>query len=283
MISDRRWLFIIYLLQLIVLMLYSRTGINAQNDHADTPPQAATVMPEVTFAKANQAYASGNYEQAIELYRSLLNQGVITASIYYNLGNAYFKLNDWGRCRCAYERALLLAPRDPDLAHNLALLKSKLPEEDPPTGAITKLANLFTVNELTVTWYLFYLLTCTLATIYAFKRKEILLWLSAGSLFLLLVSGSLWWVKYYGQPGSPAVIIAQQAQLKNGPGNEFTDSIVLHSGSLVYVLNSRRDWTEILALGRVKAWIRSPQLEIIQPTLMGDTHGSTPKKQNTPD
>ena len=39
--------------------------------------------------------------------------------LYFNLGNAYFNLEDYGNARWAYEMALDLSPRDEDIVYNL--------------------------------------------------------------------------------------------------------------------------------------------------------------------
>ncbi len=45
-----------------------------------------------TFVKANTAYESQSYQQAIELYRTLIDHGYSSGPLYYNLGNAELRL-----------------------------------------------------------------------------------------------------------------------------------------------------------------------------------------------
>ena len=44
----------------------------------------------VTKQNADDAYTKGNYQQAIADYKELLKRGT-SASLYYNLGNAYYR------------------------------------------------------------------------------------------------------------------------------------------------------------------------------------------------
>ena len=37
---------------------------------------------------ANAAYARGDFERSIQLYESIIEDGMIAAKLYYNLGNA---------------------------------------------------------------------------------------------------------------------------------------------------------------------------------------------------
>lgn len=214
-----------------------------------------------TFEQANEAYLKGSYARAAQLYRDL---EVRDADLFYNLGNAYYQLQDWGRARAAYERARLLDPRSPDLANNLALLGTHLEDPEPSEGALRKLAYLFTLNELAVLSSLFWFAAAGLAIAGHRRRHELLLWGAAGCVCGLLFFGSLLGLRLSDHRGH-AVIVPAKVILKNGPGREFTDSIPLHAGTRVRVLATDGDWLEVAALERVKGWLRTEEVERIQP------------------
>ncbi|MBI3926598.1 MAG: tetratricopeptide repeat protein [Armatimonadetes bacterium] len=224
---------------------------------------AAPAPAQEDYEKANTAYSKGRFSEAAELYRKLEAEGYRDAELYYNLGNAYFELKDLGRARAGYERARQLAPRDADLAHNLALLRTELRDNEPDPGALVRLAALFTENELVFVSSLFYFLAAGLALAYSRRRNEGFLWGVAAALVCLLFVGGLLLCQKLGQPGRPAVVIPQTVHLKNGPGREFTDSIPLHAGTLVQALRQQGDWREVAALERVKGWIRSEELDVL--------------------
>lgn len=73
-----------------------------------------------TFEEANAKYRAGDYSTAAAGYEQLLASEGPRASVYYNLGNSYLQLKQYGQAILAYERARLLTPRDPDLLANLA-------------------------------------------------------------------------------------------------------------------------------------------------------------------
>ncbi|MEY2547835.1 MAG: hypothetical protein QOD64_417, partial [Verrucomicrobiota bacterium] len=58
------------------------------------------------FAKANQAYAEGRYEEAANGYESLVSSGGRHPNLFYDLGNAKYRLGDFGQAILNYERAL---------------------------------------------------------------------------------------------------------------------------------------------------------------------------------
>lgn len=72
------------------------------------------------FDEANKKFSVGDYAAAAAAYENLLSREGPRASVYYNLGNSYQQLKQYGPAILAYERARLLAPRDPDLLANLA-------------------------------------------------------------------------------------------------------------------------------------------------------------------
>src|SRR5438874_1991601 len=60
------------------------------------------------FTKANQEYAQGNFAEAISGYEALVGAGQWSANLFYDLGNAYFRVGDFGHAVLNYERALAI-------------------------------------------------------------------------------------------------------------------------------------------------------------------------------
>lgn len=79
----------------------------------------AQVASANTFTDANAAFKSGDFKKAAEGYEKSLKSDGPSAAAYYNLGNAYQRLGEYGPAILAYERARLITPRDPDLRSNL--------------------------------------------------------------------------------------------------------------------------------------------------------------------
>src|SRR6266567_7703905 len=77
------------------------------------------------FAKANQEYAAGNFKSAISDYEELVRSGQDTSNVFYNLGNAYFRQNSFGRAILNYERALALEPHHPEADANLRIARDE--------------------------------------------------------------------------------------------------------------------------------------------------------------
>lgn len=117
----------------------------------------AWAMPahSITKANADSAYANQQYQQAIKDYEELLTEGV-SAEIYYNLGNAYYRTDNITRAVLNYERALLLSPGDRDIRFNLQMARSKTIDKITPESEMFfftwyhALVNLLSVDG----WYI---------------------------------------------------------------------------------------------------------------------------------
>lgn len=92
--------------------------------------QAADAVAQLTAA--NKLYQANEFKQAIEQYEVLLQEEYRSKVIYYNLGNSYYRINDFGKAILNYERALLIAPNDRDIKHNLQLTRSYLQDKIEP-------------------------------------------------------------------------------------------------------------------------------------------------------
>lgn len=77
----------------------------------------------ILYNQGNSHYVKGDYLSAIEVYNQAL-KFVINKDLYYNLGNAYFKVGKLGKAIIQYRRARLLSPRDGAINHNLNFVRN---------------------------------------------------------------------------------------------------------------------------------------------------------------
>ena len=77
------------------------------------------------FAQANQEYSAGHFQAAVDGYQNLVSAGQRSATLFYDLGNAWFRLGNFGEAILNYERALALDPHHPEAAANLLLVRDE--------------------------------------------------------------------------------------------------------------------------------------------------------------
>ena len=64
-----------------------------------------TFAGEHLFTQGNEEYANENYSVATSYYDSILINQMESSELYYNLGNCYYKTQDWANAIWHYEKS----------------------------------------------------------------------------------------------------------------------------------------------------------------------------------
>lgn len=92
---------------------------------------SASNLSDSLFSKANTAYVAGEnatdaksaetaYKEAVDNYKSAIDAGDVSWAAYFNLGNAYCKLGQFGFAVVSYQKAIAIDPSKPEAAVNMA-------------------------------------------------------------------------------------------------------------------------------------------------------------------
>ena len=128
---------------------------------------------EVVFDEGNALYNQGNYTKAIEKYTSIINNGSESAELYYNLGNAYYKINDIANSIFYFEKSLLLDPNNNETKNNLSFSQNMTIDriESIPINQLSKFIlsfiNLVDYNTWLLISIIFEFLAFTVFSVYA--------------------------------------------------------------------------------------------------------------------
>ncbi|MCJ7577282.1 MAG: tetratricopeptide repeat protein [candidate division Zixibacteria bacterium] len=232
--------------------------------------QADIESATALFQKGNESYEAGNFDQAIEEYQKIVNLGIKNSKVFYNLGNAYFRKNQLGKAILNYRKALALEPRDEDSMANLAFVKlftlDKIEEQkvNPLSNLVHWFVNLFSLDELTIFVSLSYCLSFVFGILILFRRKrrDLLLGLSI-MLFIFVVSSSSLATKLHFDSAKNGVLIAPQAEVRSGPGSDYTLQFTGHEGLEFQINEQAEGWYRISLPNGVKGWIPKDAVEII--------------------
>lgn len=234
----------------------------------------ATTHAQSLTDNANDAYQKGDYARAIELYEQSAARDGISAALYYNLGNAYYKNRQYPQAILNYERALLLEPRNEDARFNLDMARAHITDKIEPVGTfflvqwITAVRDLFSSNGwATIAVLTFFLFLCGVV-LYFFTSKVGLrkIGFFGGLLALLISLTSNHFAteqKELLTHRNHAIIFAPTITIKSSPAASGTDLFVLHEGTKVTLLDKVGDWCEILLEDGNRGWIPANKLEII--------------------
>jgi tetratricopeptide (TPR) repeat protein len=250
-----------YLLQIILLVIF----IFNPFANADVNSQMQT---------ANELYKNNQYQLAIDEYNKLINQGYEGASLYYNLGNAHYRLGNVGFAILYYEKALKLSPSDEDAKHNLAIAKLNIKDkvDELPQFFIFNiwegLLASFSVSGWTMIVYIIFILLLLAVIGYFFSRsvtqQRISFFVGVGFLVLLFSSISLLAVKMNKEFNiKNGIIVENIVTVKSSPDSSSKDEFVIHEGLKVRLEDKVDEWVKIrLADGKI-GWIKEISIQII--------------------
>lgn len=226
------------------------------------------------FQKANDLYAQGDYEEAARLYSWIMDSGYHSASLYYNLGNSYYRSGNVPAAILNYERAALLAPGDEDIKFNLELagthVRSRI-EEIPEFflnrwwQQLRDIAGYRTWATLSVSSFILSLMLLTLflsgSTV---ARKKSFFWTAVIVFFISAASFSLGLdQRNYVKNHNRAVVFSPVVSVKSSPDTSSPDLFVIHEGTRVAVEDSIGDWREIRLSDGNKGWLHKESIEMI--------------------
>jgi tetratricopeptide (TPR) repeat protein len=220
------------------------------------------------FFEANRAYKNDQFQEAADGYRKLIENGIENGHIYYNLGNAYYRLGDLGKAILFFERARLLIPRDDDLIFNLSHARNQAVDAvgDVQTFSLADFLGLDSVNLYEaflvfaiINLFFFFILGTRL-----YKKTE---WSFYLSIFLVIVIGiggcalALKWYKV--TTDNRAVVLSDEVEVRAGPDSGDTTLFKIHEGTIVHHERSEGEWVLLHLSKDKRGWVSSKQLERI--------------------
>ena len=248
---------------LLILMLMPFAA-SASEDYVDS-----------LWNNANEAYAAGNWAEALEGYEMVSSMGLESAALYCNTGDAYYKSGNIPMAILYYERALKLDPSYSDAQYNLELMDSLIQDRIEPVPeffAVKWLKDICYIMDsdawavaflvllaLTLALFLMFILAPTPAG----RRVGFF----TGLVTLLLMTASLSfsvWQKNDYMKADKAIITRPVTSVKSSPSSEASkDLFVLHEGTKVTILDQVGNWNNIsLADGR-QGWLPASDMEKI--------------------
>lgn len=226
------------------------------------------------FAKGNSLYQRENYEAAIEQYKLIDELEMQSDELFYNLGNAYYKLNKVAPAIYYFEKALKLNPSNSDAKTNLAFANRMtidaidvLPKtifQDFSNAVIYKLTY-DTWSKIAVGFSFFGALIFLLYHFSYSSRKKLLYFnVSLFSGIFLIITLAFAYKSYdYQVNRIQAIIFKQTTEIKNAPTLNSDTVFKLHEGTKVEILDEIDDWKKIkLADGKI-GWLIADYLKEI--------------------
>jgi len=224
------------------------------------------------FQKGNDWYRKGNYTEAALAYESVLKTKKHSAELYFNLGNAYYKMNKVAPAIYNFEKALLLRPNDKTTKNNL-LFAQKLQIDDikevPKVGFNKMLQDLTsTYNYNTWAWIAvsFAMVFLLFFIGYYFSETTRLKRLFFIGMFLVLLviiisSLSAIFERDAYKNDRPAIVFDAVLAVKAEPKLASQDIVVLHEGTKIYVIDTLENWKKIQIPDATEGWVEDKTIK----------------------
>lgn len=226
------------------------------------------------FEQAYKAQEALKHEEAIQLYQGLLEEGVQSAEVEFNLAMAYYGKQDLGRAILHLERAQRLAPSDKEISTNLELIYNEQQDGLLPLPVFflkawtNKAAAILGPNTWGILAIVLCLLSClAVASILLNKAPQwhksfyvltpIVFCLALMSIFLAYNR------KNVLNNSTEAIITATSTSLYSAPDQEAKLEKVVHAGLKVSVIDDFEGWMKIKMLDGQQAWVEKISVERI--------------------
>lgn len=234
--------------------------------------------------QADSAYNKEDYAEAIRLYNEAISTDGVSATILYNLGNAYYRDNRLGKAILSYERALALDPSNEDAAINLKFVRTRI--EDAPEDDSSFLSNLHKriVSNMSpdawawVALTIFIILLATIA-MYIFSSNVIMRKTGFfGGIVLIFIFIYVFAIAYQTASAykshDKAIVIVPTTNLSSAPRSnrgEKEKVVPIHEGTKVLILDSLSTpddpnvgkWYDVKINNSSRAWLNAADVERI--------------------
>jgi tetratricopeptide (TPR) repeat protein len=225
------------------------------------------------WRRGNDAYLRGDHAGAVAAYEELDRQGLVSADLAFNLGDAYYRQGNLGRAIWAFERAAALDPDDEDTRYNLKQAR-KLADRrvhDKIEGADRDplwMRAVVALGPATETWLF---VACYLAFFAALAA----LWmrrrpgdharaLLAATASILAVAAVLSGLLLAGRAALDripfGVILPDAVAVREGADPNYRTSFQLHAGLRVRLLDRDQEWLRIRLPNGLEGWVHEQDI-----------------------
>lgn len=157
----------------------------------------------VMFEKANQLYRNKLYDSSAALYQRMIEDGYCHADLYYNAGNAFYRIHKIGMAVWCYKKALQI-DHNVNYQDNLLLAQKRIKNSIKATEEIFFIRwwkqsyNFLSVNKWAILTMVLFILSLLLLTLKNILKKHFVTHTSIQTVVVLTCFSALFlFAKYY--------------------------------------------------------------------------------------
>lgn len=226
------------------------------------------------YTLGNDAYIRQAFDTALMHYGSIIESGLESPDLYYNMGNAHYKLGQIPSAILYYEKALMLNPSNQDYTYNLQLANQQIVDDIKtlPQPFYTNWWNTLIFSASSLVWAICIVVSLILLVawvlLYRFSNTSnhkrisffmIIIFALTTGLFYLFANSQYRKMEnnHYG------IVFAERASIYSEPNLNTTTLFIVHEGLKIKVLKQEHNWYNIQLADGSTGWISSDQVVMI--------------------
>jgi tetratricopeptide (TPR) repeat protein len=219
------------------------------------------------FAKATQDYSEGHFQEAVDGYQNLVSTGQRNANLFYNLGNAWFRLGNFGEAILNYERALALDPHHPEAAANLRLVRDEARALELKRGWLDRYVEAGTSAQYSIAasiafWFVVF---CGARLFFSRRRSAALVSLIVLSIAVFAGAVFALYSLETGRKGKAlAIVTGKKIEARLATADNASSVLALPPGSEIQILSQRGDWLYAALPNDLRGWIPANGAQLVR-------------------
>lgn len=237
----------------------------------------ATAAPECSgIEEGTKAYNNGDFERAIDEWRTCADNGTPDADLFYNLGNAYFRNGKIGFAIFYYRSALRLRPNDDDIQHNLkyaqAMTRDKVEdegEENPILSGLFKAHHALSLKAQLIALLALFWAIALFGIVGRIVIGERAKNICTGAIFVLtavfcVIGSSAAYKIFVLEKEICGVVTAADADVTSAPSDKSQTLNTLSEGTTFEVISEQGNFAEIRLGEKIKGFVKLSEVGIVK-------------------
>lgn len=215
-------------------------------------------------------WAAEECDKALPEYEAMLESGLKSGALYYNIANCYLEKGQVGKAILNYKRAMYFIPRDSALRINYGYALSRMRQRDTTAKTpyfITLLNgafNFLSLKETVLIFFACYFLAAALVIMKKFAKKRrfflgglSILFIMATVMITIPLSNKI------REAEKEAIVISGTTDARMQPASDAPSIFPLYEGMKVYVINCSEGWCKIKRPDNKTGWIAAKDLSMV--------------------
>lgn len=257
------------------LSIFSQT--DSQTDLISVEKQDNSTATD-DYSLGMVAYVHGDYYKAIDLFQKELSaeneKDLESPTLYYNLGNAYYRVNNLGKARLYYEKALLIKPNLEDAKFNIAFIENKVQKSVSIDGNffIQNLLKKLSYTETSNTWNVLaivaFIVFLVNVGVFFFTQSELIkkIVFYVGLVFIVIsIVCNIFAFQLAKdiKQRNEAIVTVPSVVVYTAPDTASDQVTTLNEAYKLQITKDDNSWVEIKLTDGTIGWIQSSSIDII--------------------